>query len=167
LKGSIDEPFVTAETLTATQIQQMYVSGREALDSQYRSKLSSTEIDKVNEIAADTNIVTAIDAPRMLKTGITRAEGIFIGTNGTSEDDGALSFLTTIGDTRTSTFNENYSDPYLISDNDIVAISTSSDGAYIIVATADNGITIIQSGSTETQLKGNKHVQSSQLRPHN
>jgi len=68
----IDEPFVTATNLSATQIQQMYVAGKEALTNKRRT---TTARDTPNQLAGTISVTTAIAAAtRMapMRTGPTR-----------------------------------------------------------------------------------------------
>ncbi|MBI5358388.1 hypothetical protein HZB69_02045, partial [Candidatus Amesbacteria bacterium] len=145
---------VSAITLSATQIQQMYVAGKEALNNKYRVKLAS---DTVNQLAGTTNIVKGVAAAN---------EYIFTGTNGASADDGILSRTLLRGDVTDKTYDESTTDPVIV-DNDINSVAVSSDGAYIVVGTDDQGITIIHNGSAANRLRSGAKVQGPSKRPSN
>ncbi|MEK7504296.1 MAG: hypothetical protein AAB550_02240, partial [Patescibacteria group bacterium] len=61
---------------------------------------------------------------------------------------------------------ESTTDP-LIVDNDINSVAVSKDGAYIVVGTDDQGITIIHNGSAANRLRSGGKVQGPSKRPSN
>jgi hypothetical protein len=133
--------------------------------NKYRSTLDTQAKDLLSELAGDDNTAKAVAVAKANQTGVTRADAIYIGTNGSSADDGKLSKFIT--DIRVMSYDESGSEPYILTDNDISSISVSSDGAYIIVGSDDNGVTIIQNGSTATRLRGGSKTQAGLKRPHN
>ena len=152
--GQMDEVVLMGTALSATQIQQMYVAGKEALNNKYRTKLAS---DTVNQLAGTTSITKGVAASDNY---------IFAGTNGASADDGILSRVLSRGDVTDKTYDESTTDP-LIVDNDINSVAVSRDGAYIIVGTDDQGITIIHNGSATNRLRSGGKVQGPSKRPSN
>ena len=163
VNGRIDEVLFTKEVLTAAQRTQLYISGKEALNNKYRVKLAS---DTVNELAGTSDIVKAIGAAKLNQTGVTRGDYLYVGTNGTSADDGSLSRILVNGDTRDREYDESTTDP-ILTDNDVNSVSVSPDGAYIVVGTDDQGITVIQNGSTANRLRSGGKVQGPYKRPSN
>jgi hypothetical protein len=152
--GQMDEVVLMGTALSATQIQQMYVAGKEALNNKYRTKLAS---DTVNQLAGTTSITKGVAASDNY---------IFAGTNGASADDGILSRVLSRGDVTDKTYDESTTDP-LIVDNDINSVAVSRDGAYIIVGTDDQGVTIIHNGSATNRLRSGGKVQGPSKRPSN
>jgi len=61
MQGTIDEPFITAQALTASQIKHMYETGKKALQNHTASKISGISgADDYQQIYGTTNIVTAV-----------------------------------------------------------------------------------------------------------
>jgi hypothetical protein len=152
--GTLDEIITTANILTTTQISQLYTSGLEALNNKYRVKLAS---DTVNQLAGTINVVKGVAASDNY---------IFAGTNTTGADDGILSRVLLRGDVTDRSYDESTTDPVIV-DNDINSVAVSKDGAYIVVGTDDQGITIIQNGSAANRLRAGSKVQGPYKRPHN
>ena len=139
MDGLIDEVLITKTMLTSAQRTALYISGLEAKNNKYRVKLAS---DTLNQLAGSINVVKGVAASDQY---------IFAGTNTISADDGILSRVLLRGDVTDKTYDESTTDP-LIVDNDINSVAVSKDGAYIIVGTDDQGITIIQNGSAANRL---------------
>lgn len=91
---------------------------------------------------------------------------IFAGTNTTGADDGILSRVLLRGDVTDRSYDESTTDP-VITDNDINSVAVSKDGAYIVVGTDDQGITIIHNGSAANRLRSGGKVQGPSKRPSN
>ncbi len=93
-QGSLDEPFVTAETLTAGQIKHMYEVGRRALQNHTASRITEqATADNYQQLLGSTNVTKAVAVDDYNRY-------IYVGTrNTTTSAYGALSVVGTDSDT--------------------------------------------------------------------
>jgi hypothetical protein len=115
-------------------------------------------------LAGSSNNVTGIFVGRPLSTANIRPEFLYIVTNGTSADDGAVSQVNTTNNTLVKSWNDATSEPTVV-DNDLTGIAGSNDGSYLMAGTEDLGVTVIQRGSLDNRLRSGKKLQGPMKRP--
>jgi len=117
--GSIDEPFVTAEALTGSQIKRMYETGKRALEGSHGTN------DLQNELAEDTAGTGAINA--VSSVGVDwNNEFMYVGMeDGDGDNDGWISKIDLDSDTQVQSFTT-ATDPS-IPDDDATSLSVGYD----------------------------------------
>ena len=143
----------------------MYRDGLTALNKSH--SLDDTRNELFENTVGSTSRVTAIWPAISYRSSLSRANSIFIGTNGTGTDDGAFSVL----DGTTNILKYYANEPATsvnIVDNDISAISCSNDGVYCIIGTDADGITLLYDqvdGVSSTTMRHGKVFGSGRERP--
>ncbi len=130
--GTIDEPFVTAEALTADQIKRMYEVGKRALTGQGTNALNGSS-NQVNAVA-----VTGLTKSNSANTTYKTAAKLYAGTEG-----GGVSEIDLSSDTLVNYYTA--ATTPAINHANINALAVSPGGAFI--AALDSGVSRLDSVS--------------------
>ncbi len=142
LTGTIDEPFVTAEALTADQIKRMYEVGRKALQNEGTSALNGSS-NQVNAVAVSGLALRQAQGGSNYVT----ASNAFIGT-----EDGGVSVIDLTSDTLMRAYTTSTNPA--INHVNINALTATTDGNFI--AALDSGLSRVNGVSGNQNLATTK-----------
>jgi len=120
--GTIDEPFVTAEALTSSQIKRMYQTGKRALEGSHSTN------DYKNLLSDDGTGVGGTDIAKAV--GVDADGYMYVGMDGSGADDGWVSKIDLSSDTQVDQYTTATS--MSIADNDVTTMSVSPSGLELV-----------------------------------
>ena len=120
--GFIDEPMITAEALTSSQIKQIYQTGKRALEGSHSTNDYKNNLSSNGTGYGTTNIAEAV--------GIDDNGYMYVGMNGSGSDDGWVSKIDLNSDTQVDQYTTS-TDVGLV-DNDVSTISVSPSGLELV-----------------------------------